>query len=359
MPRQTINPRARGMLTYDVNITKTDEEELYKHLLNKLEDISIIFDEARRRQDAMVDLVFSKNPYENFCWRNRIPKRIEFMDWTKQEEKWYTFMKDLFELKHDLKLCLTIFKWEETRTDGAELEYKLLKLNLDYEDEFKRYENMRYNQSKKEWENRDAEWIKEKKDLETHTVYHHPIEYHVELSKDIDYIKWTFKDGIIKSTEIDTCKHCIKAQEWRAGEPERKRLEEEKERLEEEKLEESYRKLKEEKEEQRKKQLDSRHLYICDLCNYKTYDDESWDSHEDSKSHKKLVELKSLYCKVCEVQSRNPTELSIHKQTKKHKIKCGEIEKQTEFKCEPCNYTTSLKQNYDKHCLSKSHKERM
>jgi len=356
MPRQSINPRAKSMMTFNVNITQNTEEELYKHLMNKLEEISVIFDEARRRQDAMVDLVFSENPYANFSWRYSVPKRIEFLEWTKHEEKWYEFTKNLMELKHDLQLCITIFKWDE-RADGPELEYKLTRLTLDYEDEFNRYERMRYSQSKKEWEERDADWIREKKELTQHES-HHPLEYHIEKCKDIDYLKWTFRDGIIKSTEIDTCKHCIKAQEWRAGEPERKRLQEEKERVEEERLEESNRKWREEQEQRRKELLDSKHLYECKICNFKTYDDTAWELHEETKAHLKLVELKSLYCETCQIQSRNATEHAIHKQSKKHKINVGEIEKQIEFKCEACNYSSPLKQNYEKHCLSKQHKNK-
>jgi len=41
----------------------------------------------------------------------------------------------------------------------------------------------------------------------------------------------------------------------------------------------------------------------------------------------------------------------------KHKIKIGEIERQTDFKCEKCKYETKLKQNWEKHCLTKGHLE--
>jgi hypothetical protein len=48
-------------------------------------------------------------------------------------------------------------------------------------------------------------------------------------------------------------------------------------------------------------------------------------------------------------------EYNIHIQTKKHKIAIGLLEKQTDFNCEKCNYITKLKQNYEKHILTKTH----
>ena len=81
--------------------------------------------------------------------------------------------------------------------------------------------------------------------------------------------------------------------------------------------------------------------------------------HMDSKEHEKMELFTSLFCKDCKVQCRNKVEWQFHISTNKHKLKIGEIEKQTNFCCEKCNYNTHLKQNFDKHCLTKSHIEKV
>jgi hypothetical protein len=355
MPRQTISPRVKGMVSYDVNITQTTEEQIWEHLQNKLAEIYLLRDEATKRQNEMVDLVFSSNPYEKCNWRDKQPKRIEFLEWMKGEDKWYDFMRSVFEIKHDIKLCLDVFGWWETKpVEASELEYELAKLNFDYDGEFQIYEKMRYLEAKKNWEIRDADWIAEKKLKEVHYLQHKSEEGWENTQKRIADGFRRYDDPFIieiKNTRDSKCKFCIKE------------IKEETERNERQQKEEEEFKKREEnwllqKELERKRQIQERELYECKYCDFKTYDENSWDKHEDSKEHKKLLELKKFFCEDCEVQCRNQTEYSIHIQTKKHKIASGKIQKETEFKCEGCNYITQLKQNFEKHLLTKSHIEK-
>ena len=356
MPRQLLPPKLKSMKSYDVNITQTTEEEIWNHLQSKLSEIRPLFDEAYARQNEMVGLVFDSNPYENCSWRNKPPKRIEFIEWTRGEDKWFEFTSSYYNLRGDIALCLKYCSWHETKTSEAnELEYQLTKLTLDYEKEFEMYEKMRYLEAKKKWEIKDAEWIAEKKAKDDHNISHKTEESWRGVQLRIKQGYWTYDDPLeieIKDTMDLTCKYCVK------------QLQEAKEREEKIRMEEEEFAKKEAewlayKEAERKKHLEERELYTCDCCSFKTYDSEAWDKHEDSKDHKKISELKNLFCEDCQIQCRNPVELSIHKQTRKHKLAVGEIEKQTEFFCEKCNYKTQLKQNFDKHLVTKAHREKV
>jgi rubredoxin len=353
MPRQLVSPKLKRMVTMNVNITETTNEEIYNHLNKKIAEIQPLFNEAKELQNKMVYLVFNKNPYENCNWRNKGPVRIEFNEWMNNDDKWFHFLKSLFDLRHDLGLY--IYSIQEKTSDISELEYSLLKFNLNYEDEFNMYEKFRYNQAKKEWEIRDAEWIIEKKEKDNHYRNHKTEEQWHNIDKKIKegFFQYDYPLNIeIKNTRVSTCKYCI-----RDNEEDKER--EERIKQDELKQEERNRKWFEQKEQERIQQLENRHLYECKLCDYKTYDSNSFDNHEDSKEHKRIIELRKYYCEDCDVQSRNSMEHVIHKQTKKHKIKIGEIQIQSEYKCDLCNYVTGLKQNYDKHCSTKQHKEKV
>jgi hypothetical protein len=355
MPRQSIVPSAKDIISFNVNITQTTEEQIWENLKNKLAEIHILFEEARTRQNEMVNLVFSSNPYENCNWRNKQPKRIEFLEWTRGENKWYDFMRSIFEIKHDIKLCLDVFSWWETKPEEAsELEYEMIKLDLDYQREFENYEKMRYMEAKKNWEIRDAVWIAEKKARDNHNLNHKSEEGWKSVEKRIKEGYWTYDDPlevIIKNTRDPMCKYCIEQNKFDKECEEKQRILEEHHRISEEEW-------KLQKEVERKRQIEERELYKCKCCEFETYDENAWDKHEDSKQHKKLLELKKIFCESCEVQCRNQTEFSIHIQTKKHKIATGKIQKQVDFKCEGCDYITQLKQNFEKHLLTKSHIEK-
>ena len=352
MPRQSVPTDCKKMRTLDVNVTKTTEEEIWNHLHNKLLDIQRLDEEAKRKQNELIDLVFDRNPYTENNWRKHPPKRIEFLDWTNNDDKWYTYMRDIAELKHDYALYFRIFVVEDYVISN--IEYDISRIGMNDSDLFKTFEQMRFKQAKAEWELKDADWIAEKKLKETHIWNHKSAEIWERIQQQrkegFYYPDHPYEIKII-DTRVSDCKYCMKE------------IEDEKQRLirqvkEEQEFEESERKWKQQKELEKKEELNSRHLYSCPECNFNTYDETAWDAHEETKDHKKLIELKKFLCNECSVQCRNQMEYTIHMQTKKHKIAVGLIEKVTEFRCEACNYITNLKQNYDKHILTKNHIEK-
>jgi hypothetical protein len=372
MPRPVIPAECKKMRTMEVNITKTTEEEIMKHMEEQFDKFCIEASEIKRKQNEFLNYIL-ENGYKKFSsWRTRLPKRYEWEEWMGDKISHYSSMiMKHFDYKYDLKLCLEAFNTEpEFDIEMDPLYFEVFNKNsydITTSDVLKFMEAQRYLEAKTKWETDDAEWIRERDLKKTHDSKHHPKEYHEEQIKLLEekygpckeqYIHREGKDGVLVSTEDDNCQHCIQAKKWRSDKPAREKQQAEREAKLEQEQQESDRKWREQKELERKEMLESRHLYKCSECNYETYDEQAWEKHEDSKEHKKLTELRKYFCQDCEVQCRNQMEYNIHTQTKKHKIKIGEIEKQTEFICTSCKYTTHLKQNYDKHILTKGHLEK-
>jgi hypothetical protein len=246
-----------------------------------------------------------------------------------------------FDYKYDLKLCLEAFNTDPDFDIECNPLYFEVSNKNSYDicrsDVFTFIESQRYLEAKTKWETEDAEWIRERDLKRSHDSNHHPVEYHEEQIKILEekfgntresYLRREGKNGVLVSSEVDNCKYCILAKKWRHDKPIREQQEAEREAKLEQEQEESDRKWKAQKELERKQLLESRFLYKCDLCKFETYDEQAFESHENSKEHKKLEELRKYFCEDCEVKCRNQMEYNIHIQTKKHKIKIGEIEKQ-------------------------------
>jgi hypothetical protein len=364
MPRPVVPVKCKEMRTMNVNITQTTEEEIKTHMEEQYKKFCSESSEIKKKQDEFLSYIY-ENGYTKFnSWRTKTPKRYEWEEWAGSKISYYNEMiMKHFDYKYDLKLYLESFN-----KDLVDIECDPLYFDVHFKhhyeisvpDEFKFLESARYKEAKAKWEIEDATWINERNEKRTHDSKHHSVEYHEEMIKKLElnygpcrehYIQRDGINGALVSTEDATCKYCIIEKIKREREPELKRLQEERERLEEERQEESYRKWQEQKDLEKQ----NRELYECDLCHFKTYNDTEYEKHEESKEHKKMEELRKFYCSDCNIQTRNQMELNIHKQTMKHKIKIGEIEKQTDFKCEVCNYETKIKQNWDKHILTKLH----
>ena len=335
MPRQTVPLECKRMRTMVVNVTKTTEEDIWNHLMIKIQDYIVEADRIHLKQDEFMSYLINRNPYAGFSWRNdRRPKRVQWDEWQIGSKEWEfeDMMIKHFEFKHDWKLCVKAFAWDnETNSRFEDADYWdfqiMSKHTYDKTQtlEFELYERKYYAESKNEWEVLDAEWIAEYNAKKDHRTNH-------------------------KKDNTD-CKYCIKEVEYDTQCEIRLKEQEEQQKLWDAEWEKK-------KEQERKEKEESKEMYECKNCGFQTCDDAAWDKHEDSKEHLKVMELARFFCKDCSVQCRNQTEYAIHIQCKKHKIAIGIIEKQIEYKCEKCNYTSSIKQNYDKHCLSKSHKEK-
>lgn len=331
MGRSVIPTECKRMRTMNVCITSTTEIEIWNHLESQIEKYIQEADEIKAKQNELIDYVHDTNPYKNFSWRKgRTPSRVKFEEWRKgiKEEEYEVMVMRHYDFKYDWKLCVKAFEW--TKEENARFlevsswDHEIFNkhgYNFDTSEEFDRYECIHYKNSKKEWEINDIEWIQENKLKEDHRNHTEKVP--------------------------DSCKFCVKDLQEEAERAIRHAKEEEQQRI-----------WNEEWEAKRKEELENRELLSCDCCNFTTYSDDVYDKHLESKEHLRLESASKLYCAPCAKHCRSHNEYNVHIHSKKHKIMTGELEKTNpEFKCEKCNYTTLLKQNFDKHCLTKAHNE--
>ena len=97
-------------------------------------------------------------------------------------------------------------------------------------------------------------------------------------------------------------------------------------------------------------------VHTCESCAFKTYGETLMRQHTESREHKKVVRAKMLYCETCKHTARCEAEAEHHKQSKKHRIACGDLPPEPEqYTCEKCAFSTPHKQVYQTHCKSKKH----
>ena len=347
MPRKSLPAALKMMKGFNVVLSETTEEEIQDYIRATTIKFEKCFDAINEKQNRFLDLVIDHNPYEGMSWRKPV-KHLEFIEWMgKEEDKYFAFMKVIMDFKHDFSLCVEVLELDE-----PDIQFMIEKYgNInDKEKEFTIYEKMRAKQSHSAWEIKDAEWIVEHKLKQEHLNHKTRKEWEIEFKKieeemGLAFLNRWFPDGIPNTDE--TCMFCIaKHNFYKKSEQVSKEHEEEQERKNEE-----WAKQKETEKQERDK-------LKCECCNFSTFNSEVYDIHMESKEHQKQELISSLYCKTCKVQSRTKMEHQYHISTNKHKYATGELEKQTEFRCEKCNYTTQLKQSFDKHCLTKSHLEK-
>jgi len=348
MPRKSLPAKIKSLQGFNVILMHTTEEEIKIYINIAAKKFEEYFDLINARQNSMLKKVIEENPYTGLSFRKPI-EHLDFSDWMgNDKEKWFSMMKLIIEFSHDFAVCVEVFKWEE-----PEIAFMIERYgNLgDKEKEFNMFEKLRAKQARDEWKIRDAEWIKENLEKEKHKNHKSKAEWEIEFKKieeemGLDFLKRWFPEGIPNTEE--TCVYCInKARQLKEAEEYGRQMEQENQKKDEE-----WKKQKESERTEMQKMT-------CECCNFSTFSDEAYEMHMESKEHEKTELFSSLFCKHCEIQFRNKIELNMHNQTKKHKYAAGILEKQTEFHCEKCEYKTNLKQNFDKHCLTKSHIEKV
>jgi hypothetical protein len=348
------------MRTYDVLVTQTTEDDLWSHFCKEFETFdSKIYKYYARLSDA-VHYFVRKNPYLTFNWKDGPPKRKfkDFMDWFGDNENEITDYFRLSYLINDLRLCDKEFGWssdEEYSSQYYDMFNEAEKYQHMIHDGLKDLENIeatRYNSAKKQWEEVNKDWIEEKNLKYTHDQFHKPKEYYTELIKnDKDAKAWYEERGIPNNEE--TCKHCM-------AQIKAKKEYEIKLKLEEEEVQRLIEETKAKEIQIIETVVQPTITYTCDECQYKTTSKSSFNYHEKSKDHKKLLRKKQLTCTVCDVFSRTEIEHEYHLKTKKHRQMTGEeVIEETEWKCDICNYKANLKHHLDNHLKSKRHQDKI
>lgn len=294
------------------------------------------------KKEAFLTNFIANNPYAGHSWRKYGPDRITITDWIGDDEVIMGKCTFLRELYSDLKLIAKALSTNEYADEIFEL-VRFFSLSRDKDEELMMNEAINYAKAKSEWEQKDAEWIAEKKLASEHTSHKTQKEWEELFSKDPDAKKWY--NNVIPNTET-TCKLCIKDTEF-------KRKQEEFEKQEEERIA----KLTMEYTEAKKEPVKPRETktYECEECQFKCTNQYSFNDHMQSMEHK----TRMRFCKTCTMQCRNDGEYAAHITSRKHKLAIGEVdEKPKEYHCETCQYTTTRKSNYNLHLATKAHIEK-
>ena len=360
MPVKTLPSHLKNMKTMDVQLTKTTEEEIWLHFVNRFTNLEEEYEYIHKALDKAINYMYENNPYYKYNWRKCIPERMyKCLEWltTNYESNAIEKFWSYYELKSDLKRCNGEFKWTEDETKSVEccnmlyIIDRLLEQTKEKQNELNDLEKTRFEQAKQEWLERDKVWIEEQKLIKGHS-YHHPKEYYIQLFKK-DKNAEIFYNGIIPN-HSETCKYCI-------AEADYKRIQDEKEKKDLEEQEQRNREWLEQKEREREESRQVKQVmqnYECPDCNFHTVHKFNFDNHMDSKEHAQMIKCKSLFCKDCEIQCRSIIEYNHHIHTSKHKKKAGQLEEDTLY-CTICNHTATTKQNYQTHLKSKKHLQKV
>jgi hypothetical protein len=296
-------------------------------------------------ENAFVDLD-DNNPYSKCSFKyyfirsshntEAIERKLKDspLSWISNENEKYKFL-DLFDIESDFKIASECFRWNETKPETIEIISLIDVFHqrfLTKKDDIKLMEQMQFNKAKEEWAIRNKDLIEEDEIKMKHKD-HKPLSYYLEKEKyDPDMKLWYERRGGYPTNEL-TCHLCKKKAE--------------------EQVIEYPSSSEEEVEEPVVKKAVANKTYRCDLCELDFNNFTAYTAHSISQEHN----TKSTYCKICDVQFSCISQYDHHKTTTKHKKMCEGNNEPISYVCNKCNYTTFIKQNYDKHMLSKKHME--
>lgn len=348
MPRATLPSCVKNLQTMTVLLTKTTEEMIWNHIEKVIEGWDEKHYKYRRLLDDTTQMYFDPkaNPFDRYSvedWRHNRPKlryKNAKYSWVNEEDE--AEFNLLGDIRSDVMKCVRAFpEWEERLLQTI---YEMDKSNLkDGVEELVRFEQARYNESRKRYEEQDAEYIRQREIRFDHSQFHQSRE---QFYKD-DYLRRVFYDN--KEPEYwKTCEWCIAHEQT---------VRDQKEYLAEEQrlIDEDERKHKEQQRQLRQQELDDREHYECDLCGFSSYSPDAYDRHLDSREHKVNTNHSNWFCKDCEHHSRSKLEHEFHLATNKHKKKTGQLEVADKYECECCEYSTLRKDLYKKHLTTKAH----
>ena len=368
MPRSSLPQSLKSLRVFDdIEITKHTEDDVWDFYKGFCDSFDSKVDYYRSVLEEAGAEFFEGNPFSNRsinAWRNnrvQLTWKDNSVDWVLNlgESKLEDYHK-LQGLHQDLLKCNKELHWD---TDDTKKDYYYEWINKaenfvpiirDKVEEIKLYETLRYNEEKKKYQENDKHYITEKKLRDEHR-FHHSKEYYEELfATDPEEVKFYTLKGM--PNEWETCNFCIAEKEQsKLREIQQKESEEAQARRDEDFI----RHLLEVQAEERKKWLDTRKEYFCELCNYKSYSPSNYEAHCNTREHQKKKHNTEWICKTCNFFARSDNEMKYHNLSKKHLKAVGDIVEDPieTFECKKCNYTTTRKDHYTLHLKTKKHQD--
>ncbi len=412
MPRHTLDKWTCKLRTIDVCITKHKEVDIYNHMVKMYKRYEELFEKYEtKKQNIMKEFEDDeKHFYATYDWRQGDPSRF----WKKNADNWYLVdlnedekeagqreFTSFYEIWADFMNCDKYSEeWREEKADWCDMVTEIERYHSmlkSVSDTIKLYEDMDFRKFKAKWEKADKDWIQEKEKEKEHKKNHPRIElpsvinlekepnsYPTEpLLSDCIYCRQHWEES--KSKYERAVEIWLKNKQDDDDYKKQQQLEDDKKRVKRENAIKSFVACFDLKEE-----------LECDICNYKATDSYDFQDHKNSVSHKKNCRYckvcnhqcrtdqeyddhletlkhrnkeddieekvedkedikKSRYCEVCNLQCRTDKEFQNHIDSKRHKQNAGLIEKIKIFKCNHCDYQTTIKCNYEKHIVSKNH----
>jgi hypothetical protein len=365
MPRHTLDKWTYKLKTMDVCITQHTEDDVYDHMIK----INERFEELYTKFKTIYDVIITDlndhddNIYKNYNWRLGEPSRF----WLKNVDRWYLIdvsendKEDvlnefllMYQIWADFMICDKYsFEWQEEKPEWSDMVYNVSKMQNFMKHSFdtiKLYENISYNEQKANWQRIDNEWIQEnnrKKDHKHHLLITLPSPTNIGTQPE-PYPTEPLRDDCIycrQHWEETKPRYELAVQIWLKN---KKENEEWKHQAELEDI--KMRKANEQKVKQYQEWSEKQEP-ICHDCKYEAKNESDLKRHNLSEEHIK----KSRYCEICSLQCRTDNDYSYHIETTKHKKNAGLIEKVKIYKCNHCEYQTTIKCNYEKHIVSKDH----
>lgn len=359
MPRHTLPPQMKKFSSFEILLTQTTEDEIWSYFETVMPEFEKKSKLYVNTEEQFLNEMKEYNPYgsEYFSGFER-PSRITFNDCfdERQNFEMFDFAKKFRRIQKDLELCEThlfdneedekrekIFEWNKNISNYfsdiqfLQLEFKYIddinyeKSRVKYVEKFKKYKEEQDRKTK-----HSNHFFEEGPDSYMcygKVIYYKPeCQYCMVTKQNYDSIKSVVEENLQKQKEIDEL--WIRNQEI----------------LKHKEIESNK-----EAEEDHDKALASMPMLCCVDCGFNTKSKYEMDLHNKTKDHVKKLKLKEWFCKCCETQARSEIEWISHINSKKHK-------KMFEFKsnmltCEACEYTTTIKCNFDKHCQTKRHIE--
>jgi len=352
MPRTTLPRITANMMTMEVLITQTKEETIRAHLEAKQEWFEETLEVYRKHLSKLVDAFANSDPYAKYTiedWRAQRPSmkhKRDKMRWiTDYGEQFTDTYTEMLKFKNDYRLCFKAFpEWEDWLLDTVML---IERTTLDT-DELLMYESLRYNESRKRYEERDAHFIAERWATTRHFENH--------LSPEQFMMADTFTRSVIYENKEPeywvTCRWCIRDSEEKRAQAEADRLVNEKGAREIEAFEKRQREAQVQADAEKEE-------FTCECCAYKTSNIDGYDRHMESREHKIKENQARWFCACCSTQSRSENEHTFHMNSTKHKKLSGQIKDEdkepVKFVCECCAYETPRKDLFNRHMVSNKH----